>query len=131
MAKRDRKRKNPFGCCGRPHKGLVNPELYGLTYEQVVNLIENGEWRNFYKRWHKKNRSPIENITTKIPHCVNSSKITRRCTICQMRIVNQQFITFQNNYYCEACIRKITDDARGKTNSKTTEGDAEIRLSFP
>ena len=41
---------------GRPHAGLDNPAKYGLTYSEVVELIDSGEWRNFWKRWDYKRK---------------------------------------------------------------------------
>ena len=38
----------------RPHMGLENPEKFGLTYEEVVELIETNKWRTFYANWYKK-----------------------------------------------------------------------------
>ena len=38
----------------RPHAGLSDPEKFGLTYEEVVELIETGKWKNFYSTWHQK-----------------------------------------------------------------------------
>lgn len=39
---------------GRPHKGLSNPEAYGLTYTEVLELIASGQWRSFRERFNYK-----------------------------------------------------------------------------
>jgi hypothetical protein len=66
---------------GRPHAGLSNPSKFGLTYEEVVKLIENDRWLAFYRNWWKKNN--------KRPH-INAPisrrrKTTFNCTCCKKR----------------------------------------------
>jgi len=52
-------RKNYYQLTGRPHVGMDDPEKFGLTYDEVVRLIDDGCWRNFYTvflRKEKKNK---------------------------------------------------------------------------
>jgi len=56
---------------GRRHLGLTNPEKFDLTYGDVVRLIDNGEWRNFYEQWRRKQKrlNKIKSIGNICPKC--------------------------------------------------------------
>jgi hypothetical protein len=57
---------------GRPHKGLENPAKFGLTYEQVVSLINTGQWKTFYNTWYSRNRRKekrLKDLKFKCPVC--------------------------------------------------------------
>lgn len=41
---------------GRPHLGLENPEKFGLTFNEVVDLIDTGRWPSFLKSWKRKQK---------------------------------------------------------------------------
>lgn len=64
---------NYYQHTGRPHKGLQNPAKYGLTYTEVVELIDRGQWQAFVKTWHRK-RKQLETIQEHeyiCPECFN------------------------------------------------------------
>ena len=44
---------------GRPHAGLTNPAKFGLTYKEVVKLIEDGNWTKFYHTWWRNQKKGV------------------------------------------------------------------------
>lgn len=102
MNKRNRTKKNTFGY-GRPHSGLSDPGKYGLTYEEVMELIESGQWRAFYKGWCR-------------------GKEGTRCNLCHSLVKAGEYTIVLNVVLCANCVKEIADAARGAIDLKITKG---------
>ena len=76
---------------GRPHTALVNPEKYGLTYEEAVALVDSGEWRTFYKNWLRDGKHDH-----RIIYCDNCHSPTVKT-----------FMTVIGKNLCEDCVNAI------------------------
>tara|TARA_B100000749_G_scaffold280853_1_gene279305 strand:- start:6322 stop:6777 length:456 start_codon:yes stop_codon:yes gene_type:complete len=65
--------KNYYQTTGRRHLGLSHPERYGLTYIEVVRLIDEDRWRIFYTKWRRKQKQIKEISALKhvCPNCNN------------------------------------------------------------
>jgi hypothetical protein len=106
---------------GRKHSGLTNPEKYGLTYNQVVELIESGRWKAFYENWKEKEdrkkarggARPWEgkrNRSIKKPKDVKAPEETFKCTNCNKvhLLTTKHFLIGEHIYICLKCAELIT-----------------------
>ena len=107
---------------GRTHSGLANPEKYGLTYNQVVQLIETGQWRNFYQRWSLKKKRERERNGEKPWSCQINTNVkpkkpklkvldTFKCSNCKKEytLTSKHVLIKQNIYICEKCVELVVE----------------------
>jgi hypothetical protein len=116
---------------GRPHTGLSNPSYYGLTYEEVVVLVETGKWdkyrRNFRARIRRCNKIKAKNWVCpkcyvqkldesawdvkglKCKSCLPSNKKPKalNCHFCRLLVLKP--IELCKRPSCSSCIKKFEE----------------------
>jgi len=84
---------------GKPHTGLRDPKKFGLTYEEVVRLIDEKRWAPFYKRWQRKQaqRAAIRELNYTCPVCNRELKDSSfwtlkgdKCKVCEQIETNKR-----------------------------------------
>ena len=131
-----RPKENYYQVNGRPHAGLSNPKKFGLTFNQVVDLIDRGEWIRFYSRWlyAELKRKRVERLGYVCPKC---QKIVldvsdwreppvccRKCKIDRVYCSNcrkENRIVFKTGSFklCRTC-QKLLHDLRELTSQELT-----------
>lgn len=91
----DTERRNYFQITGRPNKGIKNAAQYGLTQEEVIELIDNGEWNNF-RNWFNKKKDVIQQII----------KQRYICPICAQKKVNLN-LWLKSRAVCKECDNRV------------------------
>ncbi len=76
---------------GRPNEGLKDPAKYGLTFSEVVALIENGQWNNFRNKWNKQQQK-IQRI----------KEHNYQCPICYQKVIDLDKWNLQGRR-CKQC----------------------------
>jgi len=110
-------RKRYFQDRGQPHKGLDDPAKYGLTFDEVVELINTGQWSAFNQRWKRKEKreKQLAELHYICPKCnkveLDTSKWTGlRCTVCYKKEqveLGAKSIRYSKNFKCLGCTRAV------------------------
>jgi len=111
-----------FQMPGSTHSGLADPSKYGLTYSQVVQLIETNKWKNFYNNWLQKKRREESRDGERPWACqinknngVKKPKIkvveTFRCSNCKKEhpLTSKHVLIKQHIYICEKCVELVKE----------------------
>ena len=98
---------------GQPHKGLDNPEKYGLTFEEVVELIDNGEWPRFARRWREQRKKEryIIRLDFTCPECSQrkedfdlwGEKLCKECAKEKKSAGGKKSVMYSQNTKCTNC----------------------------
>lgn len=113
------RKKNYYQAAGRPNLGLENPAKFGLTFEEVVELINNNEWPRFLRRWkeQQKKEKKLQSLNYICPKCQKelkdieqwSASTCKECFIEQSRESGKKSVMYSHRKKCKNC-------------SKATEG---------
>ncbi len=124
--------KNYLQVTGRPHKGLKEPAKFGLTEEKVIEMIVNGEWDAFLRKWRKRDKirkiitlrsfiCPKCSRTVKNPdewtangsRCLHCAPLSRGSIDCDFCHSHRAIEKIADRNICITCIKKL----RGMTDA--------------
>jgi hypothetical protein len=121
-----RPKDNYYQVNGRPHAGLDDPARFGLTFNKVVELINNKKWRGFYMAWlyAEKKRVAVEKHAYICPVCYSyypelkdwraEGICCRKCKVVRVYCSNcrrEKQIELETGAFklCKSCLKLLLD----------------------